>query len=87
MAFLKAAKANIDVVKIEWLKGILDAGIFTMYKPHEAVCLSERSLLRYKQFYDKYNDSYKEPVTEKSLEEIFNNVEKAVSNQSRIDGI
>lgn len=60
------------------VKRILETGTFTMYKPYETVYLSEKSLLRHKQFYDKYKDSYTELISEQSLEETFVQVEMTV---------
>lgn len=70
----------MDIVKIEWLKRVLENGVFTEYKPNDAVHLSKKSTLRYKQLYDKYKDSYAELTAEQTLPEIFIEVECSVSN-------
>lgn len=76
---IRETNAQFDVIKICWLRHVLDNGAFLEYEPSDAIHLSKCSQLRSKRFFDKYNDHYTRPATANSLQEVFEAIELSVS--------
>lgn len=64
----KQQNANYDLVKLEWLKRVLDAGKFSMYTPFDMLHTGTKTKYYFMSRYDMYGDSYTEKATYETLQ-------------------
>lgn len=72
----KHVKSKHDIVKLEWLKSVLEVGTFFHYDPTDCLYISEDSKRRLFT-HDRFGDSYTELVTISSIEKILSNVQQS----------
>lgn len=78
IAIFREMKAKYDIVRVEWLAGVLESGTFFHYEPNDCLYISEMSKRKALFTHDRFGDSYFEPVTTASVEKILANVEQSV---------
>lgn len=78
----KNVKSKHDIVKLQWLKTVLEVGTFFHYEPTDCIYISDSSKRRHLT-HDRFGDSYMEPVTILSIEKILSNVQQS-ENRSEI---
>lgn len=71
-----------DVVKANWLLKCIFKTNLISWTPSDMWYSCTSTLEKFAEDFDKYNDSYTNNVTENSLREIFNKIEKMYKNQS-----
>ncbi|KAF2895633.1 hypothetical protein ILUMI_10543 [Ignelater luminosus] len=72
----KQYDAPYDLVKVEWLRSILDAQEFKMYTPKDMLHISKKTKEQFSINYDKYGNTYTEEDTLSSIQDIIPQVEK-----------
>lgn len=77
ITIFKEIKSKHDIVKLNWLRRVLDDGSFFHYEPSDCLFMSENSKTKQLFTYDRFGDSYVEPVTVDSIKRILENVEKS----------
>ncbi|XP_065166013.1 DNA ligase 4 [Atheta coriaria] len=71
---------EVDIVKVDWLRHVLNEGEFMMYEPFDVVKMSEKSKRRFMQEFDHFGDSYVIPADKTSLKKVFNEYLKSNYN-------
>lgn len=74
----KQYDAPNDLVKLDWLRSVLDAQEFKMYTPKDMLHISKSTKEQFAINYDIYGDSYTEEATLSSIQDAMQQVEKMV---------
>lgn len=66
--------SQCDLVKLKWLRNILDTRKFTLFSPLDCICACKKTKNRFLSEYDKYGDSYLEDTTPEIIPNIIESV-------------
>ncbi|KAK5642584.1 hypothetical protein RI129_008751 [Pyrocoelia pectoralis] len=74
----KQQNGQCDVVKLEWLRNIINTEEFTLYTPLHMYHICKKTRNRFLGEYDKYGDSYTKNITEEDVPNIIESVKQSV---------
>lgn len=70
-------KSQHDIVRLCWLKRVLEDGTFFHYEPNDCLYMSDNSKIKIFFTHDRFGDSYIEHVTISSIDKVLANVERS----------
>ncbi|KAF5275361.1 hypothetical protein FQR65_LT04189 [Abscondita terminalis] len=59
-----------DMVKLKWLKKVLDTKVFKLFSPMDCICATKETKNRFLNEFDKYGDSYLEDTKPDTIEDV-----------------
>lgn len=77
VAIFKDIKSKHDIVKLQWLRRVLENGEFSHYQPSDCLYMSESLKVKNMFMEDRFGDSFMDYVTISSIEPILKNVEQS----------